>query len=39
MTVAMPEAMLEALYCLDVDFKDDPEVLKRVSIVVNPMKR
>ena len=33
-----PVAMPEALHCLDVDFKDDSEGLKRVSMVGSPME-
>lgn len=32
-----PVAMKEAQHCLDLDFKDNPEGLKRVSMVGDPM--
>jgi UDPglucose 6-dehydrogenase len=32
-----PVAMLEAKYCLELDFKANPEGLKKVSMVDNPM--
>jgi UDPglucose 6-dehydrogenase len=32
-----PVAMKEAQHCLDVDFKDNPEGLKKVSMVNDPM--
>ena len=33
-----PVAMPEALHCLDIDFKNDPQGLKRVSMNGNPME-
>jgi UDPglucose 6-dehydrogenase len=32
-----PVAMPEAQHCLDLDFKDNPEGLKKISMVADPM--